>query len=417
LVVETEQGCFDTAYQDIFIQGPRPRFRLLTDTLGCAPMKVKIINLADSAGGVDPSDTPTVETVVYWGDGSSTPDIFGRRDTIDHIYTKEGTFSIIVAGRDTKNPNPVVCDIVFFPDTFAGLNKPINISVFKYPVSITGDRRYICVGDELEITNTSDSNFTAFRYYVYDDALATYVDSIDASGPATSGNPIITTTPFNTQGNYQIISYPTTFSGNVPVAAYENCRITDTIALTVSAAVADFSVDSAAIPLFKFTNASINAVRYDWTLLDEKDVLLAQKSGSISDPNFEYDLGENKGTFKVCLIAYTADSLGACPDTVCNEIINQFSTDIKLYNVFSPNGDNSNELFIVDVEGADEYEILIFNRWGGKVFESTDSKKHWNGKTNNDGAECPAGVYYYIINYKLKAQEAKSVNGTVTLIR
>jgi gliding motility-associated-like protein len=416
LVVETEQGCFDTTYQDIFIQGPRPRFRLLTDTLGCAPMKVKIINLADSAGGISPSDTPTAETIVYWGDGNISI-VGGRRDTVEYTYTNEGSYSIIVAGRDTKTPDPVVCNIVYFPDTLGGLNKPVNIFVFKYPVSITGDRRYICVGDELEITNTSDSNFTAFRYYIYDDLLATTVDSFDVSGPATAGNPIITSRQFDTEGDYQVISSPTSFSSNVPVAAYDNCRITDTLAVTVSTAVADFTVDSAAIPLFKFTNASTNAVRYDWTLLDQAGELIAQKAGTISDPNFEYDLGENKGTYTVCLIAYTADSLGACPDTVCNEIVNQFTTDIKLYNVFSPNGDNSNELFIVDVEGVDEYEILIFNRWGGKVFESTDSKKHWNGKTNNDGSECPAGVYYYIINYKLKAQDAKTVNGTVTLIR
>jgi hypothetical protein len=35
----------------------------------------------------------------------------------------------------------------------------------------------------------------------------------------------------------------------------------------------------------------------------------------------------------------------------------------------------------------------------------------------NEGAESPAGVYYYIINYKLKAQDKKSVNGTVTLMK
>jgi hypothetical protein len=51
------------------------------------------------------------------------------------------------------------------------------------------------------------------------------------------------------------------------------------------------------------------------------------------------------------------------------------------------------------------------------VFETTEVNNFWNGKVNNDGAESPSGVYYYIADYKLRGSDPKTKTGTVTLIR
>jgi gliding motility-associated-like protein len=418
LVVETEQGCYDTAYQEIFIQGPRPGYRLITDTIGCAPLRVRIINTADSAGQRTPSDTPTVETIIYWGDGNSTS-VLGRFDTVEHVYQSEGVFSIVAAGRDAISPAPVNCSIVYFPDTVDGFNAPVNIYIYKYAKEITGDKQALCVGEELEITNTSDSNFTAFRYFVYQLPDEILLDSFNVNGPATSNNPILSTRIFDSTGLYRIVSVPTSFSANIPPEAYDNCRVTDTIEVVVSGPTADFDIDSTDVPAFKFTNTSKNAVRYEWWLYktDNPANILQTKLGSTSDPNWSFDLGNELGDFVVCLKAFSPDSLGSCEDTICKPIINQFTTDIKLFNVFTPNGDNVNDLFVVDISNEVLFEIVIFNRWGGKVFESNDKNKSWNGRVNNEGNESPAGVYYYIINYQLRAQDPKTVNGSVTLIR
>jgi hypothetical protein len=43
---------------------------------------------------------------------------------------------------------------------------------------------------------------------------------------------------------------------------------------------------------------------------------------------------------------------------------------------------------------------------------------NWNGKTNNEGEECPSGVYYYVFKYQFMTDEKdREVNGTVTIIR
>jgi hypothetical protein len=41
----------------------------------------------------------------------------------------------------------------------------------------------------------------------------------------------------------------------------------------------------------------------------------------------------------------------------------------------------------------------------------------WNGRTNNDGGENPAGTYYYLLTYQLRGGEEKTVRGSITLIR
>lgn len=80
-------------------------------------------------------------------------------------------------------------------------------------------------------------------------------------------------------------------------------------------------------------------------------------------------------------------------------------------NAFSPNGDGYNATFEMSNLPAENCRyrferITIFNRWGGKVFESTDRNFKWNG------GEYPASVYYYTVDYK-----GKQYKGTVSLLR
>jgi gliding motility-associated-like protein len=74
-------------------------------------------------------------------------------------------------------------------------------------------------------------------------------------------------------------------------------------------------------------------------------------------------------------------------------------------------------VFKIDIEGEELYDLKIWNRWGGLVFETTDAKKLWNGKVNNTGTDCPEGTYYYILRYRLRTESEQTVRGTVTLIR
>ena len=68
-----------------------------------------------------------------------------------------------------------------------------------------------------------------------------------------------------------------------------------------------------------------------------------------------------------------------------------------------------------------DYYMIIYNRWGQKVFESNDYQTGWNGTLN--GNDSPSGLYTYLITYKISdpknqtTGELKKIRGTVTLVR
>lgn len=66
-------------------------------------------------------------------------------------------------------------------------------------------------------------------------------------------------------------------------------------------------------------------------------------------------------------------------------------------NVFTPNGDNKNETFTISGVPIDEYELIIYNRWGKLIYQSNDINQPWDGKV--DGKEASEGTYYYVVKY------------------
>ncbi|WP_373330918.1 gliding motility-associated C-terminal domain-containing protein [Salmonirosea aquatica] len=77
---------------------------------------------------------------------------------------------------------------------------------------------------------------------------------------------------------------------------------------------------------------------------------------------------------------------------VCKDNCPQFA----LPNVFTPNGDGKNDTFkpLNCPTFIETVTFRVYNRWGVKVFETTDLDINWNGKTTG-GQDAAAGQYYY----------------------
>ncbi len=74
-------------------------------------------------------------------------------------------------------------------------------------------------------------------------------------------------------------------------------------------------------------------------------------------------------------------------------------------NVFTPNNDNRNDYFSIDVEVNpcyDTFNVMIYDRWGKKVFESSDPLFKWDGTNMFSGSVPPEGTYFYIIDASFK---------------
>ncbi|HYG51047.1 MAG TPA: gliding motility-associated C-terminal domain-containing protein, partial [Flavobacteriales bacterium] len=90
-----------------------------------------------------------------------------------------------------------------------------------------------------------------------------------------------------------------------------------------------------------------------------------------------------------------------------------------LPNVFTPNGDNVNDLFVpFPYKFIKDIELRIYNRWGNLVFETTDPDIKWDGYTT-DNKLLVEGVYYYVCKVntiRLVGIEPVMLHGFVHLI-
>lgn len=81
-------------------------------------------------------------------------------------------------------------------------------------------------------------------------------------------------------------------------------------------------------------------------------------------------------------------------------------------NIFTPNGDQVNDLFEVPcLERIENAHLLVFNRWGDLVYESDKYNNQWDG--THQGEPLPDGTYFYI----LKIGEEDEMQGSVEIRR
>ncbi|NTD97538.1 tandem-95 repeat protein [Agrobacterium tumefaciens] len=88
-------------------------------------------------------------------------------------------------------------------------------------------------------------------------------------------------------------------------------------------------------------------------------------------------------------------------------------TEIKIPNLFTPNGDGINDAF--EIIGLNQYqsnELQIVNRWGNEVFHTKGYQNNWTGEGLNEG------TYYYLLRVKKPgSNEAEVFKGYITLVR
>jgi len=88
---------------------------------------------------------------------------------------------------------------------------------------------------------------------------------------------------------------------------------------------------------------------------------------------------------------------------------------IYIPNVFTPNEDGMNDLFLIKGTFISEFEGTIFNRWGNELFNWKNVEEGWNGEYK--GELVPDGNYFYIMDVVFENREKKSLTGSVTLLK
>jgi gliding motility-associated-like protein len=115
-----------------------------------------------------------------------------------------------------------------------------------------------------------------------------------------------------------------------------------------------------------------------------------------------------------CYVAEAVSTNGCkTRDEVCVEV----TTDYNIYipNVFTPNGDGNNDVFLVYGTGITKFEMNIFDRWGTKLFVSKDQLQGWDGTYK--GVLSKQDAYTYLIIYTALDGKKVEKTGHVTLLK
>ncbi|MCX6295087.1 MAG: gliding motility-associated C-terminal domain-containing protein, partial [Bacteroidetes bacterium] len=247
-------------------------------------------------------------------------------------------------------------------------------------------------------------------------ATATTVDATcgNTDGSITAGAVTGGASPFTYSLNGGPIQASTTFSGlatgsyTLLVTDAIGCTSTQTVVVNgVLGVSASFSASptSGSSPLtVNLTNTSNGASNYIWDFGDGT-------SSVFTNPSVIYN---QNGSYTIILVAYNGSF--ACSDTatITIEVFDQAAMIVP--NIFTPNGDGQNDIFVVQSVGIKELSGTIFNRWGKKDAEwSGAPTAGWDGKIN--GKEAPDGTYYYLIKATGFDNKEYTATGFVQLLK
>lgn len=116
------------------------------------------------------------------------------------------------------------------------------------------------------------------------------------------------------------------------------------------------------------------------------------------------------------LFTLTATDFNGCQtsDQIDLEMVD---CQVIVPNIFTPNGDGNNDLWLISVAEPRSLRMVVYNRWGRTVYESDEVGAWWDGNNFRNGEPCPDGVYFYIVELTTFDNLPFGASGTVTLMR
>jgi len=189
------------------------------------------------------------------------------------------------------------------------------------------------------------------------------------------------------------------------------CISTGTVVTIIAQPAKPIAVPNSNTPVsvggpINLTAVSVPGATYMWTGPNGFTSTLQNPVIPVSTP-------ADAGVYSLTVTTATCSSAPATSIVAVNEL------DFNIPEGFSPNGDGINDFIII--RGIDYYpqnSIVIFNRWGIKVYEASPYKNDWDGRSIRGlkvgGDELPVGTYFYLLDL---GDGSKVIKGTFYLNR
>jgi gliding motility-associated-like protein len=107
----------------------------------------------------------------------------------------------------------------------------------------------------------------------------------------------------------------------------------------------------------------------------------------------------------------TVTDINGCTKSDTVAVFVEGSCEISVPNVFTPNGDGINEVIRFDNPCVKNISVAVFNRWGQKLFVSSEIPCVWNPVNSSDG------VYYFVLKATLLDETEVEKTGYITLLK
>jgi gliding motility-associated-like protein len=249
----------------------------------------------------------------------------------------------------------------------------ITLTVLQTPPTptITGNTT-VCAGDSIFLNVTPNSSFTYNWYGMH--------------GFVGFGNSI------------SFLASDTSFSGYYGVIATN---------LFCPSSTAYDSITVVPLPVMQVSNDTIGC--------DDAAITI---SCSSNYGNYSWSTGSSNSSISVTQSGtyWVTSQNGNCikTDSIHVSLIPCSNFEI---NVFTPNGDGANDVFMFKSAAITAVHCEIRNRWGEKMGEFDGPENGWNGTNMLNHKTCEEGTYFYIAEIKTIEGLSKSINGFVSLIR
>jgi len=164
-------------------------------------------------------------------------------------------------------------------------------------------------------------------------------------------------------------------------------------------------------PIVTVDSAGVNMIRFEWepvtgaagylVSLDGGTTFIAPSSGPTG---LTHTVTGLQAAEEVTIIVKAIGTI-ACQEGISDAVTGRtLIGDIFIPNTFTPNGDGLNDIFRVYGNIITDMNLMVFNQWGEKVFQSRTPSIGWDG--NYKGKPQASGVYIVVARFTL-------VDGTV----
>lgn len=266
----------------------------------------------------------------------------------------------------------------------------LNVFAQVPTATIVSPSNTLCTGTSLTFTTQTANAPTAYSWSVSPSKSVTVLPDLIS--------PSITFT-FTSGGVY-------TLSLLVSNATGTSVTTTTVIATKSAKAAFNASLTTTGFPNdLVLTNYSNYSISNQWLFNDD---LSANTTSLNTVKNYSVS-----GSYSVTLIAY--GSMG-CNDTSRYAFRIADSSGITLPTIFSPNGDDINEIFRPVSRGISSMNVMIYNRFGTIITSWDRVNGFWDGHTTS-GEKCEAGVYFVIVEASGFDGKSYKFKHSLTLVR